>query len=237
MRRSLSYNQPSVAQSAIAWEWVPTSNELLIIFSGKQPLGQPPVFNLHKGTRDWVVNKMYVRDRANTWYHGMHPGIGDGVDALAAYLQRRIDECGVRRTVMVGGSMGGYAAILFGCLTTTDHVVAFGPQTFIDRWNRLRIWDHRSIYEKKQLDRLPSAEPAYFDLRSVLAITPNRPTIDIHVGRGNRIDRHHARALQAFREVQCIYHPTNRHDISRILKRTGDLYPIIATALPCDRVS
>ena len=38
--------------------------------------------------------------------------------------------------ITIGGSMGGYAALLFGSLLPVNGIIAFGPQTFIDKDNR-----------------------------------------------------------------------------------------------------
>ena len=48
-------------------------------------------------------------------------------DLTAEYLSTKIK--GYDKVVFIGGSAGGYAAILFGSLLNVDHVVAFNPQT------------------------------------------------------------------------------------------------------------
>lgn len=211
------------------------SPTVLIVFSGKQPNVNKPGFNLGKGTIGWPVNKIYVRDLSNLWYHGEHPGIGGGVDDLAAYLFTLIDRADARRVVTVGGSMGGYAAILFGFLLGAQKVVAFGPQTFIDKWNRLRYWDYRSMQLKKEVYASPYAKSEYYDLRSVLLAAERRPSVRVHIGAGNRIDRGHARHLWGISEVSITYHDTHRHDISRVLKKRSTLYPIIREELEIGR--
>ena len=192
-----------------------TKPSLLIVFTGKQPNMDSPGFNLGKGTIGWPVSKIYVRDLNNLWYHGEHPGIGGGVDDLAKHLSTLVDRANAREVVTVGGSMGGYAAILFGCLLGAQKVVAFGPQVFIDKWNRLRYWDYRSIQLKREAFASHYANPEYYDVRSVLLRTKNRPCVHLHIGAGNRIDRGHARHLWGIPEVSITYHPTSRHDVDQ----------------------
>lgn len=83
---------------------------------------------------------LFVRDAARSW--GNAPGLVDGVRAAIERVRagQRID-----RVVMIGSSMGAYAAMVAASIIPADIVIAFGPQRQIDplgepRW---RDWTRR----------------------------------------------------------------------------------------------
>src|SRR5690606_24328241 len=123
-------------------------------------------------TSDLPVKKLYVRDLNNSWYHGEHPGIGAGVDALAEWIRGVIREQDVRKVVTLGCSMGGYAAILLGALIDADRVLAITQQASDDRCSRLQYGDTRSQSLIKKIFTYPLAVPQYFRLGRFLRSYP-----------------------------------------------------------------
>src|SRR5690606_42052040 len=113
-------------------------------------------------TSDLPVKKLYVRDLNNSWYHGEHPGIGAGVDALAEWIRGVIREQDVREVVTLGCFMGCYAAILLGALIDADRVLAITPQTFGYSRSRLLYVDTRSWSLNNTLLTYYLAWPTYF---------------------------------------------------------------------------
>ena len=71
-------------------------------------------------------NAVLVRDRANLWYHAGIDGIPGVVNDLAAYLKKV--SSGFDRVVIIGSSMGGYAALLLGFLIQADVALGIVPQ-------------------------------------------------------------------------------------------------------------
>lgn len=81
------------------------------------------------------LSVLHIADQDRSWYHSC---IEETNEVLARFKPKKL----------VGASMGGYAALLFGALHNID-VVAFGPQTTIkcewdDRWtpewNAIQEW-------------------------------------------------------------------------------------------------
>ena len=222
-----------LSQSPKAVECVPYEkrSDVIIIFTGKQPDLSAPRFNLVKGTIHWPLHKIYVKDINNSWYHGEHPEIGGGIINLKEHLEEFLQELSYSNVYTVGGSMGGYAAMLYGCLLEADVVSTFGPQTFIDKWNRLKSLDFRSMAEKRKLYQYASSNPDFFDLKKVLAATKNLPEIHIHIGRKNRIDQYHVKHLGNYPSIKIHLYETKRHDISIMLKRQNKLYDTVLNDL------
>jgi len=205
------------------------SPTLLIAFSGKAK-DPSRTFNFLRMTSDLPVKKLYVRDLNNSWYHGEHPGIGAGVDALAEWIRGVIREQDVRKVVTLGCSMGGYAAILLGALIDADRVLAITPQTFVDRRSRLLYGDTRSRALKNKILTYPSAAPQYFRLGRFLRNYPYQGRIEVHRG-WDRLDYLHARQIASLPNVRMTLHETHRHDLAGVLKRRGFLYRLILETL------
>lgn len=206
------------------------SDRLFIFFTGKNVADVKRSFNFMGVSQRLPVKKIFVRDVQNKWYHGCFKGVGDGPDELVNYLKSVIDSCKPQRVVTCGASMGGYAAILFGCLLKANMVIAFGPQTFIDWQNRLKYLDGRSFREKNRLYRLASAKREYFVLRPLVERVGRDTEVIIHVGQ-HRLDNRHAEQLADLPNVRLVKHDYKRHEISRALKSRGLLIPILLEAL------
>lgn len=199
---------------------------LAIFFSGKHDPAHVQGFNYLRMTKSWPVNKVYVRDVYNLWYHANFEGIGLGIGALQSFLKLIVEICQPARCVAVGGSMGGYAALLFGALLDLDDVLAFGPQTCLSpRW-RLRHGDTFLWKLKQEIYRSPARMPALYDLQKVLKDRGGRLFAHIHLG-NDRLDRAHASHLKGIDGVQFVYHDTHRHDISRVLNKRGKLESMV----------
>lgn len=93
------------------------------------------------------------------WYNlGVDTEIDD-INKFIYFLKNIIKKNEYKNICFLGNSMGGYAAILFRALLNVDKVIAFSPQTFIDRKNRFLKYDNRW---KKQLTKLYSTQKKVF---------------------------------------------------------------------------
>ena len=140
----IDFNSAINSDLPIAADFSNPSNSVLIAFGGiLGAMGIPP-FEFFSLTREMQVNKIYLRDLKQAWYHHGLPGVADNINDLVLFLDNILDKNGVEKTVLVGNSMGGFAAILFGVLLSRKVLVhAFSPQTFIDRLNRYIHKDDR----------------------------------------------------------------------------------------------
>lgn len=187
-------------------------------------------FEFYKLTSAFPTKKLYVRDVNQTWYHGELPAIGSGIDALARYLRRVIQAQNCERVIFFGNSMGGYAAILLGWLLEVDRVIAFAPQTFINRGARFWQRDGRWKVQIENTYRCPWANAAYFDLKSLLKKRNRHMQIDIYFDIGDRLDRAHAFRLADIPNVTLHDFDVGGHDLVKHLRNQGTLREILLNA-------
>lgn len=167
------------------------------------------------------VKAAFLRDHREAWYHHGVAGIGDDIDSVAAYLRGFAGNA--EETVMIGGSSGGYGAILFGSLVGCE-VHAFSPQTFIDPELRGRHGDRRFAIEIDALgDRY---DKRYADLRPLVA----RSDVPVHVYYATRhpLDSLHAEHLGDLENVTLHGFDWDSHLLLRELRDRGWLEPFLA---------
>ncbi len=118
------------------------SGTMLIAFAAMSHL-RPAPFHFFEATTGLPVKRLFVRDPSLIWYQRGLPGFGDTIDEVAGSLRMIISEQGVERLVVIGSSAGGYAALAFGCALEADLVLAFSPQTTLDRGWLDEVGDER----------------------------------------------------------------------------------------------
>lgn len=183
-------------------------------------------------TRQFGVDKVYLRDPRRAWYQlGLDPHT-DAVDDTAAFLLGLIVEREPRRIVSIGVSSGGFGALLFGYLLGVDEVHAFAPRTYVDIDNRLKNDDFRMDEFIEDLYRSPRAQPEYFDLRPLFHSGRNPKTrFYIHFAADSRLDVANAAHLADAPNVFLVAYESGGHQIARALRENGALEAIIADAL------
>ena len=91
-------------------------NVALVLFGGmNNQIGMPP-FEFFRLTQDLPVKRIFLRDHEQAWYHRGVRGAGNSIDEVVECLTQLFVEAKVDKVLMVGNSMGGYAALLFGNL-------------------------------------------------------------------------------------------------------------------------
>ena len=196
---------------------------LLIAFGGiSGPIGMPP-FEFFNLARNLDVNKIYLRDLSQTWYHSGLPGISKNIDETASFLKGKIDESGADKVVVVGNSMGGYAAIIFGILIKADIVHAFSPHTFIKDANFIRSKEqirnvHNNFYNK------------YFDLYEVMKLHNNLGEFNIYYDSKDKIDKKHAMHLNSSQNITLHSFRGGGHCLIKVLRDSGELQNIVISS-------
>jgi hypothetical protein len=137
----------------------------------------------------------------------------------------------VERVVTVGTSAGGYAALLLGSLIGAHDVLAFSPQTFIDRWHRLWHRDRRWKKEMRAVQSSPGLIRRYLDLRRPLASSGVGTRFQLHFCERHRLDRIHARRLAGLPGVDLVSHAEGGHRLVRFLRDQGRLPKLLLRAL------
>jgi len=118
-------NQP---EDIFLYEQATASSRLVIMFSDASSRR----FTGYKTLQHVPINRLFVRDPTRSWYNGPVAGGWDNADGLLERLRSITQRFDPANIVCMGGSMGGYAAILFGCKLGIGKVVAFSPQMILD---------------------------------------------------------------------------------------------------------
>ena len=221
------------SDAALAEDFTTGGDALLVAFGGLAgaPMGLPP-FEFRNLSESLSVMRLFVRDPAQAWYQRGLEGLTDDVKSTADHLAERIDHAGAKRVVMVGNSMGGYAALLFGALLDVDAVIAFAPQTFIGRWLRLRHRDGRWSRQVKRAQTAPRGRARQRDLLPLLrGLAPARVAAQIHYGCDEPLDGVHAERLASLSWCHVEGHPVGGHTLVRHLRDGGRLDPMLRAAL------
>jgi len=163
----------------------------------------------------------YFRSKKNDWYFS---GI-DGCDSLSASLEE-VERLAQRyeRTMFLGNSMGGYAAILFGLPAVANAVLAFSPQT---RFDLAFCADIRESRWREAYDAMRSN----YDV-DAMALRNRWPglfsgDVEIHFGAKCAADERYAAQLDGLSGATPVGHEGCSHDLVHDLRASGKLEQII----------
>ena len=104
------------------------SDVLAIFFSAKDMAAHQ--FNFWHAGHELDENLLFVNSPSNDWYLSGVPGLGHGFEDTAAAMARWAEALAVSRTIAIGTSMGGFAAIRYGSSLGAD-VLAFSTDAVI----------------------------------------------------------------------------------------------------------
>lgn len=198
--------------------------QLLVSFGGIQQALGIPVFEFFNSISDIPCDKVFLRDFHQQWYQKGVDSELDNIDKVIDYLKEIITQNDYNKVCFLGNSMGGYAAILFGSILNVDTVIAFAPQSFIDRFNRLINSDKRWDKQISQVHKDKNKKSKYFDLKKHLSKLKSYKTkINIYYSPNYKLDKKHAERLKTKKNV--ILHPIQKggHSIVITARDTGVL--------------
>jgi hypothetical protein len=158
------------------------------------------------------ISKLLVRDPAHSWYNAGLPGVGNSVDDIVVAIRHELTKLGAKRVVTTGTSMGGYAAILFGCLLGAERAIALCPQTLLD-----------PVLPYSPPENVPLQVP---DLRPVI-LGGAETKIDLVAGWDSMLDVFHAQRVAQLPSVRVLSLPQMGHTAALTLKRIDALTPLI----------
>ncbi len=206
-------------------------SNLLVSFGGvHQGLGIP-VFEFYKTIEHLDTDKVFVRDLHQCWYQDGADTTYDSIDSLCQVLSDIMTNNNYKKIVFLGNSMGGFAAMLFGTMLQVEHCIAFSPQSFVNRWSRMRYLDYRwyDLMPKVQAQRPNSKQ--ILNLKQFLASQNTSTHIDIYYPKNNRLDKIHARYLSAFPQVHLYPKVSKDHSVIRSMRDSGELKQILEQSL------
>jgi hypothetical protein len=198
----------------MTWDLEPGCAEVFVTFGGLGggPGPFPSELAHHMGL---VTGRLvHVRDDAAAWYHRGVAGEGPDIDSVADRL--REITAGVEEVVMLGGSAGGYGALLFGALIGAE-VHAFAPQTFIDTELQSTLGDVRWAERLEALG--DDLDRRYADLLPVLAGSGGR--FHVYYAANAPLDVLHAERLRKLPQVTLHAFNYGRSDLVPALRACG----------------
>ncbi len=183
-----------------------------------------PPFEFFRLTHRLAVNKVYLRDLDQCWYHAGLRGVTRDITGTLAFLTSLVSECRTDTAVVVGSSMGGYAALLFGSLMQASAIHAFSPHVFLG--------DGRSIRNKERLRALhENFSDEYWDLNGVLE-PPQRPGgRHIYFDSTNGKDRRQVKHLEDHPHLRLHRFRGGGHNLVKYLKASGELEKVVTSSL------
>jgi pimeloyl-ACP methyl ester carboxylesterase len=170
-------------------------------------------FGFYRIAHQLSATALLVKDPANNWYNAGIDGVGATVDEIACSLRATL---GDRRIVTFGSSMGGYAAILFGCLLGAERCVALAPQTRLD--------------SKLPLSPAADVQLQAPDLQRYLLESPST-NVRIFIGGSDLVDAYHAYRVADRQNVEVLVLPDAGHSVAETLAGTDVLREIVATTV------
>jgi len=200
------------------------SSDTVISFGGMiSKLGMAPK-EFMKSFIDKNINILFLKDFQQCWYQKGLLGISKNVVETVEFIRGELP-INQQHVCTVGTSAGGYAAILFGVLLGADKVIAFGPQTIINKniFKRFKSVDSR----EQEL----GTDTRFLDLIQVLESTEYNGEIHVHFAENHPVDRQAAERLSSFPTVRLHSYPGDDHNIAGWLKRNGKLNEILAGAV------
>jgi hypothetical protein len=207
------------------------SRTLLVTFGGMKSLAGLPSFEFVNLTRDVHVKRMFVRDPRQSWYHRGMPQHGKTLASIADSLRTVLADHDFDRLVTVGNSAGGYGALVFGTLLGADTVLAFGPQTVLDRETLNEMADHRWDYLLRPLWEKGALEQQWIDLRDALPQARVADTSYKIYFDEKSPDRLHAERLRDLEGVRLYRFGSGGHNVVRSLRDNGALIRIVRAAV------
>jgi len=168
---------------------------LIISFAG---LGDQ--FNFGNTLIAFHANVIYLRDLNHNWYLNGLPAVGSSVDEMLALFKQKINEYEPSRVITMGASAGGFGAILFGCLLKADSVIAFSPQTFMNKLNCIVHLDYRWLDRVIQIYNGDKRNRPFLDIKQLVSHSTVPITVIFDVT--HRLDNLHAMRIKGAHVVQ-----------------------------------
>lgn len=198
------------------------SDKLIITFAGFGSKNSKPTFILSNFLKDYDIDKLYIRDIKCRYYLlGLGEKTND-IKTTVEFIKDIYSNKKYNKIISIGCSSGGYASILYGNLLGVNKIIAFSPQTIINK-NKKMIGDNR--FENTCNDiikKIDDNNKIYLDLNN---IDINIET-DIYYAYYNKEDKIQAENLKN-NKIKLHPYNSNNHLLALELRNNGILKKII----------
>ncbi len=165
------------------------------------------------------ANILYVRDSKNKWYFNGIEGLSTDLETNILYLEKKIKESKSKKVTVIGECSGGFASILYGIKLNIDHIIAFNPQTYLDKETILYYNDERWNLDK--LEELEKNNSSYLNLKY---LEKSNTKIDI-IYSNNFIQKSHFENIMQNKNLNITGHmiESNDNELVKYLHYIGAL--------------
>lgn len=173
-----------------------------------------------------TFSSILIKDLNNKWYTGPIEGVGNNYLEVVEYLKKI--SLRYKRVLVIGDSMAGYGAILYGTLINATQVISFSPQTMIDNQNNKLISDDRYLNWFEKLHSLPEH---FYDLRKFLKIETKETIYHVYSSENDIKDIFHAKNIEYCKNLFLHKVPMFDHWLASQFRKYGILRHIISSFL------
>ena len=142
------------------------------------------------------------------------------------YLKNFIQEHQFKKVIITGASAGAHTAMVLGHLLKVDHVVAFSAYPYNSEKMMAEMQDPSWKTWRRTLQPLNDLEDdvrCYLDVADLIKDWNGKTEYEAHVSRHHIWDYRRAQYLEGLPHVRVITHAYDRHALSGMLKRRGEL--------------
>jgi hypothetical protein len=184
----------------------------IVAFTGAAKMLMMPVYEFFDLTKSLGYSRILLRDRFNKRYHRGIDRRRPDYPSLLEFLRLEITKLKAKKTIFIGTSAGGYAALRVGQDLGADFVHAFGAQTGVN---------------PPELQVLENREPP-MDLSQLLMKPNGKTKYYVHYSYSNPNDHLHAQRIAKCPNVTTIGYPGTTHLVTLQLARKGLLGELLA---------
>ena len=205
-------------------------NQLLVSFAGLARKPGMPIaeFKSVLAGSDITINQLFIYDEYDSWYLYKY-------DRFIEEISPFVEKYGKDKTVFIGNSMGGFGAILIGSFMSPNLVIAFSPQTYLDKQTRDKFDDKRWKDQVKNVE-IFMQDPWYLKLRNILEIDDAYERIIdtrfvVYYAAGDKLDLSHVDQLRGLQNFIFKPFDYDDHTLITALRDSGKLKQILSEHL------
>ena len=187
------------------------SDCLAVIFSGAGAKS----FNCFKLLKDYPINILFVRDQGRSWYNGKVDQHWKNTDEMLEKIKSITSKFDSKKVTCIGGSMGGFAALIVASKLKLGKVLAFSPQTKLD----YRLPNNPA--EKIQLN---------YDNVFPLLAESTETEVKIYLGTEDFADMYNVYPFIRFNNVDVTFFYQAPHNVMHFLFKRDKLFEIITAS-------